>query len=350
MLRSAKVVLGLVLAASVLDAQGGALRVSQLIKMEVRSATNEIVGEVKDVVLDPQTGGFTYAVVSMPRLPGKAGKLFAVPWQAITPSSDRKSLVLAVSNDALKLVPGFEANSWPDLADPRYADRLAGAWGVRARPQASQTTDEPRVIGALDPVTRPGASPRVLRSYVITGTVQSMYPGELSEAVITTENGDVDAVLGPISFLNTQQLIFAPNANVRLKGRTELFDGRFLFVVTEAMTRPGLWVRVRYDDLSPAWSDVVAYPLEFRYITGTVESGGNGYATIQTYDEGLRTVAICPANYFNSRHWRLRLDKMIGITGYDDPVTGQFIAIVVDHEYETWRVRRDDATPIWRDD
>jgi sporulation protein YlmC with PRC-barrel domain len=349
MLRSFKVVLGLVLAVAVLNGQ--ALRVSQLIKMEVRSASNEIVGEVKDIVLDPQTGGFTYAVVSMPRLPGKAGKLFAVPWQAITASSDRKSLVLAVSNDALKLVPGFEANSWPDLADPRYAARLSAAWGISPRPQASLLTDEPRVIGALDPITRPAATgSRVPRSYVISGIVDSMYPGELSEAVISTENGYVDAVLAPISFLNSQQLTFAPNANVRLKGRTELFDGRFLFVVTEAMTRPGLWVRVRYDDLSPAWTGTVAYPLEFRYLTGTVESGSNGYAVIQTYDEGLRTIAIAPSNYFDSRHWRLRPDKMIGVTGYDDPVTGQFIAVVVDHENETWRVRRDDGTPIWRED
>jgi sporulation protein YlmC with PRC-barrel domain len=351
MLRSGfRVVCALAAAAALGFGQDETLRVSQILKMEVRSASNQTVGAVKDVVIDPRAGGISYAIVSLSRLPEKAGKLFAVPWQALTPSSDRKALVLAVSNETLAQVPGFEPNLWPDLSDPLLGARIIAAWGVRL-PGAvwPSEADEPRVIGTLSTAPLGTSLLRLPKRALVTGTVESFFPsGELSEAVIVTEGGAVETVLGPLWFLEAEQLAFDENVNVRLKGRTEVIDGRPMFVATEAMTHPGRWVRLRYDDLTPAWREGVEYPFQVRYLSGTVEYASEGVATVLT-PEGLRTVAIAPSNYFSSRHWRIRLDRRIGVTGYDDPVTRQFVAILVDHENETWRVRHDDGRPLWRD-
>jgi hypothetical protein len=166
--------------------------------------------------------------------------------------------------------------------------------------------------------------------------------------VIATADGDLVAELGPIYYLNNRLLSFEQNANIRVRGQTQRSGDGNVFVVTEVMTHPGRWVRIRYDDLTPAWREPSLVPGQTRYLWGIVDSYGGGYATVLTDDEGPRTVWIAPTNYFESRHWRLRLGHTIGIEGYDDDVTRQFIAIRVDHENETWRVRRDDGTPIWR--
>jgi hypothetical protein len=121
-----------------------------------------------------------------------------------------------------------------------------------------------------------------------------------------------------------------------------------VLVATEVMTHPGRWVRLRYDDLTPAWRDTFVAG-QARYLTGTVTYAGNGVATVVT-DEGARVVEIAPSNYVESRHWRLRGNRVVTVYGYDDPLTRNFVAISIDHENERWRLRRDDGTPLWRDE
>jgi sporulation protein YlmC with PRC-barrel domain len=348
MLRSAFIVILVLVVASTVPCQE-TLRASQLLKMEIRGPANEALGDVRDVVLDGRTGGVSFAIVSFNRLSAFNGKLFAIPWQALTPAADGKSLRLSISRTALAQVPGFDPNKWPDLSDPSYAESVTTAWGLGERARFTDPDGE-RVIGARETVALPPSAARATRTTaVVTGTVKEMYPSELSEVVIETDYGDLEAVLAPISYLDERQLAFDENVNVTLRGRSAYVGGRLVFVALEAMTHPGRWVALRRDDLTPLWTVVVEAPWEVRYLSGTVEGGWAGFATILVPDEGLRTVSIAPSNYFESRHWRLRPGKLITITGYDDPDTRQFVAITVDHENETWRVRRDDGTPLWRE-
>lgn len=326
---------------------GDLVRASQVMGVEVRGAKNTVLGTVKDVVLDRKTGGVTYAVVSFGGLQDKGVKLFAVPWQALAPSADGKALVLANSKAALASVSGFEQDKWPDVSDRRWVDAVAAAYGVR-RPQVSRTDDEPRVIGTRETTVR---APRAVP--VVTGTVRSILPGEASEVVIDTRDGEVDAVLGPLSYLDEQRLTFNPNANVTVQGYPTMGRDGPKLVVTGATTHPGQWVRIRNNDLTPAWDEPVVDadgPRQVRDLTGTVTYAGNGVATVLTDDEGVRVVSIAPWHYFESRHWALRKNLSVTVTGFDDPFSRDFVAITVDHGHETWRVRRDDGTPLWRDD
>jgi sporulation protein YlmC with PRC-barrel domain len=351
MKRPAFAVLGLFALSAVLSGQQGEpLRASRLLKMEVRSVSNDLVGEVKDVILDPLTGGVSYAIVSLDKLPAaRVGKLFAVPWQALTPSPDRKALLLSASKDALAKVPGFDTDKWPDVNDRRWAARIASVWGVGEAAPTVRSDDEARVISARETLARGVARSSVRAGAVVSGTVKDVYPGDVPEIVIATEYGDISTVLAPAPYLDEQRLTFEENANVTVRGRASFSNGRPVLVAVEAMTRPGRWVRLRDEDLTPEFSGEYADPYEVRYLSGTVEGGGGGSVTLLSELEGLRTVSIAPWNYFESRHWRLRPGHVMGVTGYDDPVTRQFVAVVVEHDGETWRVRRDDLTPIWRE-
>lgn len=323
-------------------------RASQLLGMEVRCATNDVIGEVKDVVLNRQTGGVAFAIVSDSKLPNRSGRLFAVPWQALTRAADRKALVLAISKGALANVPTFDPKRWPDISDPRWVAEVNAAYAVRTRPRMAQADDEPRIIGTRETVTR---APR--SAAVVTGTVKSMHPGECSEVVIETDYGDIRTVLGPISYLDEQRLTFAPNAGVRIQGYGTIERDGPQIVATAAATHLEHWVKIRNNDLTPAWSDAIVdadSPRQVRDLTGTVTYAGNGVATVLTDDEGPRLVSLAPSNYFESRHWRLRDNRQVTVTGYDDPVTRNFVAITIDVGNETWRVRRDDGIPLWRDE
>jgi sporulation protein YlmC with PRC-barrel domain len=340
------VVLGLLVSASVC-AQTENLRASQLMNMEVRGLSGVVVGEIKDVVIDRQSGGFTYAIVALSKVPGKSGRLFAVPWEAFTASADRKSLVIGVSNDVIANAQGFDPSRWPDMTDPAWVARTSAAYGIRR--VDGTVRDEPRVIGSRETIVR---SPRAGRAgaAIVSGTVQSLLPGLVSEAVVTTDYGDVDVLLGPHTHLDDQRLTFDQNVNVAVRGYPAIYQDRPVLVATEAMTRPGRWERVRNEDLTPAWRDPYPLAYQVRDITGTVEFSSSGSATVLTEGEGYRNVFIAPSNYFESRHWRLRRFRPITVTGYDDPTTGEFVAISVEHEDQSWRVRHDDFTPYWRDE
>ena len=47
----------------------GVLRASQLLGMEVRNANGDQIAEVRDLVVDRESGGFSFAVIALTRAP-----------------------------------------------------------------------------------------------------------------------------------------------------------------------------------------------------------------------------------------------------------------------------------------
>ncbi|MEO8746328.1 MAG: PRC-barrel domain-containing protein [Rhodanobacter sp.] len=82
------------------------------------------LGDLKDVVLNLQTGAIAYAVLSFGGILGLGDKLFAVPWSAIRVDFENKCVVLNASKDRLKAAPGFDKDHWPDFADPGFVERV----------------------------------------------------------------------------------------------------------------------------------------------------------------------------------------------------------------------------------
>lgn len=94
-------------------------RGSRIIGTDVRNLKNERIGEVKDIVLDDK-GTVAYAVVGTGSFLGLRDKLHAVPWRALQTNAGKDHFVLDMDKARLATVPGFDANSWPDFADPRW--------------------------------------------------------------------------------------------------------------------------------------------------------------------------------------------------------------------------------------
>jgi len=96
----------------------------------VVNAAEEDLGDIKEIMLDMQTGQVAYAVLAFGGFLGMGEKLFAVPWQALHLDTVNKRFVLNVDKDRLKGAPGFDKDSWPDMGDMSWASGIHSFYGT----------------------------------------------------------------------------------------------------------------------------------------------------------------------------------------------------------------------------
>ena len=106
------------------------LGASTLIHDRVVNLAGEDVGRIEELMVDVISGRVVYAVLSFGGLLGFGGKLFAMPWSAITVDEAKRRFLVNVSKHALELMPGFDREHWPDLSDLDYANGVYRQWGV----------------------------------------------------------------------------------------------------------------------------------------------------------------------------------------------------------------------------
>lgn len=103
-----------------------------LIGEDVYNHKDEDLGDIKDIMLDMNTGQVAYAVLSFGGFLGIADKLFAVPWNALTLDTENKRFILSVEKDSLESAPGFDKDDWPDMADPNWQNTINSYYGTKS--------------------------------------------------------------------------------------------------------------------------------------------------------------------------------------------------------------------------
>ena len=89
------------------------------------------LGDIKDLMIDPQTGSVEYAVLDFGGFLGIGDKLFAVPLQAFTVDRKNEQFVLDVTKERLQNAPGFDKNDWPSTADATFTEGVYDYYGQR---------------------------------------------------------------------------------------------------------------------------------------------------------------------------------------------------------------------------
>lgn len=97
--------------------KSGVLKAGDVIGKKVVDTEGKKLGDIKELVLDPERGGIQYAVLDFGGFLGIGDKYFAVPWGALKMSADQKAFVLDISKRDLKKAPGFDKSNWPDMND-----------------------------------------------------------------------------------------------------------------------------------------------------------------------------------------------------------------------------------------
>lgn len=95
-----------------------------LVGDDVCNAKGEVLGDIKEIMLDMNNGTVAYAVLSFGGILGIGEKLFAVPWNAMKLDTVNKRFELNVDKTALENAPGFDQDDWPDMADPAWTEQV----------------------------------------------------------------------------------------------------------------------------------------------------------------------------------------------------------------------------------
>lgn len=108
------------------------VRVSDMLKGDVKDTNRKDIGDIEDLVVDMSTGKVHFVAIEFDRAWNPIDKLVAMPLRALT-SEDRDGtdLVYTASREELKNAPAFNKSEWPDLANARFRsdfDRYDKQW------------------------------------------------------------------------------------------------------------------------------------------------------------------------------------------------------------------------------
>ncbi len=103
-----------------------------LIGENVHNTQNEHLGDIKEIMLNMRTGEIAYAVLSFGGVFSLGEKLFAVPWHALKLDTVNKRFVLNVEKARFEKAPGFNSDSWPNMADQSWIDNIHKYYGPSA--------------------------------------------------------------------------------------------------------------------------------------------------------------------------------------------------------------------------
>ena len=107
-------------------------RSADLIGLDVRNKAGEEIASINDLVIDLKSGEVRYAALSSGGVAGFGGKMFAVPWHAMTfmmgepNKTDSRYFVFDVTKQQLEQSEGFDTSKWPNVADPKWASMVKG--------------------------------------------------------------------------------------------------------------------------------------------------------------------------------------------------------------------------------
>jgi sporulation protein YlmC with PRC-barrel domain len=95
-----------------------------LIGEDVYNSQDEKLGDIKEFMLNMQTGEIEYAVLSFGGVFSIGEKLFAVPFEALQLDTVNERFILDVAKSQLENAPGFDKDNWPDMADETWANQI----------------------------------------------------------------------------------------------------------------------------------------------------------------------------------------------------------------------------------
>ena len=174
-------------------------RASKLMGTAVENPQGEHLGTIKDVVLDRATGRSAYVILGFGGFLGLHEKYYAIPWAVLLPKAGTKAavdrFVLNIDKDELKNAPGFDRNTWPDMADHQWGAQVYAYYGLPPYWEQREASVQGSAISNGEGTQRDA---------VVTATVQNV--DQASRLLgIRTSNHEIIELLAPAGLLNQLQ-------------------------------------------------------------------------------------------------------------------------------------------------
>jgi sporulation protein YlmC with PRC-barrel domain len=98
---------------------------------KVVNRQGEDLGDIKDLMIDVDSGRVAYAVLEFGGFLGLGSKLFAVPLSAMEVDPENHRFIFDQSKETLKNAPGFDKDNWPNFSDRDWGTNVHAHYGVR---------------------------------------------------------------------------------------------------------------------------------------------------------------------------------------------------------------------------
>jgi hypothetical protein len=105
---------------------------------EVYNQKEDLLGTLKEFMIDLHSGRICYAVMSSGGFLGVGEKLFAIPWRALTLDAENACFVLDIAEERLMNSPGFDKRHWPDMGDAAWVKGIDTFYGIKPEPCAER--------------------------------------------------------------------------------------------------------------------------------------------------------------------------------------------------------------------
>jgi len=103
---------------------------SKLIGMNVKNLQDEKLGKVDNFIVDLPAGRMVTVILSSGGFLGMGDELSAVPPTALRYNTERDTVLLDTTKEALAKAPHFKSNQWPDHSEPGYAEGVYRAYNI----------------------------------------------------------------------------------------------------------------------------------------------------------------------------------------------------------------------------
>jgi sporulation protein YlmC with PRC-barrel domain len=90
---------------------------NRLKQYDVVNKLGQDMGQVQTFVIDMIAGRIAFVIVSFEGFLGISDKWFAMPWDILTWSDEKKKFILDMPKNMLEKAPGMDKNKWPDNID-----------------------------------------------------------------------------------------------------------------------------------------------------------------------------------------------------------------------------------------
>jgi sporulation protein YlmC with PRC-barrel domain len=105
------------------------LSTSTISGKKVINNTGQDLGDIKDFMIDTETGQIVYAVLSFGGFFGMGDKLFAIPFNALELDMQKERFKLDVNKEMLENAPGFDEDNWPSHPNYEFIDKVYTHYG-----------------------------------------------------------------------------------------------------------------------------------------------------------------------------------------------------------------------------
>ena len=181
------------------------VRATDLMNASARNASNDHVGDIDDLVIDPETDQIVYGVLRRGGFLGFNEARYAIPTSELTAPKDGR-ILLNLRKEAFEGRSGFSDEKWPTQADAQ--------WNTHGTDASAKTPRATRILKATDLIGTNVQCNQGQKIGKITDLIVEPRSGRVVYAIVSSERGRIVVPMSVVESMGDGRVMKMTNAEV----------------------------------------------------------------------------------------------------------------------------------------